>query len=205
MPNARLVIGAAHAAYAIERRPGELLMRQPHAEVSIRQVPAKMRVQRTPPSLTIDQSAAWAALGRITALEAARRAAEAGREGALEGIARRAEEGLRLSRIEAGTGGGKAIADIARDRAFPPPPPPPGLTFEPNAGAVRMRYDPGTLRIDWESGGVAIDARPRRPEIVFVPGEVRIVPTAYARLRFAVTVDDRVLPPWPAPSLEMRV
>ncbi|OAR05155.1 hypothetical protein SA87_08380 [Hydrogenibacillus schlegelii] len=203
MPGVRLIIGATRAAIAIERRPGKLLIRQPPADVSIRQVPARMRIERTPPKLSIDQSGAWAALGRLGALEAARRAAEAGREGALEGIARRAEEGRRLARIEAGTGGGRAIADIARDRAFPPPPPPPGLRFEPSAGAVRLAYDPGALRIAWERGGVEIEIRPRRPEIDYVPGEVRIVPTAAPRLRFAAVVDDRVLPPWPAPSLEM--
>lgn len=141
---------------------------QPKAELAIRQTPARMEISRTPPAVLIDQSGAWADMGHKNREAFLQEVVERGREGAMAGIARRAEEGIRLRSIERHE---NAVVAIARDKTFPAPLPA-QLTFIPRYGSVKMEGIPGTLTIDWSLGGVEIAAIPRKPVHRYTPGKV---------------------------------
>ena len=69
--------------------------------------------------------------------------AQLGKQGAMEGIARRAQEGQQLAQIE---NGGNPIAEIAKQNGTPPTAPL-GIRFVGDRTKLQMSFQPGTLDI----------------------------------------------------------
>src|SRR5690625_3080512 len=86
----------------IEQQMAQLSIEQPKASLKIEQPKADMTMQSTKGKLTIDQSQAWSDLNLMnTAKWNDKMIAESVQKGK-EGVARRAEEGARLVKIEDG-------------------------------------------------------------------------------------------------------
>ncbi|WP_243299772.1 DUF6470 family protein [Bacillus litorisediminis] len=131
-------------------------IKQPHADVQIRQPKAELSIETKNGQLTIDQTKAWEDMKLYSPLRSIEVFAQEGKQAWLEGIARRAQEGNQLMKIE---NGGDAIADIAYQKVKPE-------TLNYNIGWIPSHF---SVRIHYEPGNVEIHAQPREPEINVIP------------------------------------
>src|SRR5690625_4931669 len=92
----------------IEQTPAKLDIRQPHAKQSIEQPKAEINITTTPGKLTIDQSQAWEERNLMNTLRLTEINAQESIRALQEGVARRAEQGAQLVKIEQG---GNVIAE----------------------------------------------------------------------------------------------
>ncbi|AKS39505.1 hypothetical protein NP92_07420 [Anoxybacillus gonensis] len=141
---------------------------QPKAELYIEQPPASLHIYKQPARLTIDQSRAWRDMGLIGPLESTSRFAKEGRQALLEGIARQAEEGERLMRIEHG---GNPIAEIATGKGMRPYRQL-GITFIPSVDSVDVHYEPARVEIEVEKNKPIIQAKVNPPIHEYKQGKV---------------------------------
>lgn len=157
------------AQIQINTQNAQLTLEQPPAELRIEQPPAEMDVEKIPARLTIDQSRARADVDMKSAKQRIEEAAQEGHQDAMEGIARRKEEGDQLMKIE--NGGGNAIAQQAKqhhavaEHEF-------ALGWIPSWGSVQINYDPGRLDINWQTHKPIIDSQAHQPLINYYPGKV---------------------------------
>ncbi|WP_077614003.1 DUF6470 family protein [Caenibacillus caldisaponilyticus] len=151
-----------------------------HSEMSIRQPKAEMTIQRTQGKVMIDQTEAWHNLDLKSAIVRNREAAEAGREAVLEGIARRAEQGDELMRIEKPGNPivKQAIENSERHGTYDTGHVPPAL-------AVKINGQPGTLDIRWQTHRPEIEVTTVPPRFDYRPGSVTIYMIQYP----ALTID----------------
>jgi hypothetical protein len=141
---------------------------QPKAELHIEQPPATLTIDSKPARLTIDQSKAWSDMGLFGPLAFTRKFAEEGRQALLEGIARRAQEGDQLMKIE---NDDNAIAAIATEKGLHPYKQL-GIKFIPSANSVDIAYQPGYLDIKIDTNKPIIGAKVNRPIHEYKPGDV---------------------------------
>jgi hypothetical protein len=141
---------------------------QPKADLHIEQPPATVIIDSKPARLTIDQSKAWSDMGLFGSLAFTRKFAEEGRQMLLEGIARRAQEGNRLMKIE---NGDNAIASIAAEKGLHPYKQL-GIKFIPSANSVDIAYQPDYLDIKIDANKPIIEAKVNRPIHEYKPGDV---------------------------------
>lgn len=164
----RLEIRQTFARLGLETTRPVQEIEQPKPDLGLTQRPARFTIERVPGRLVIDQSQAWAERGLKDPLTLTRDFAAEGREAALEGIARIAEEGDRLQAVETGE---NAIAAIATDKALPPPADF-TIAFIPSPGSVKIRYEPTRLMLHWELGGAFFDPKTYRAVHRYIPGKV---------------------------------
>ncbi|VEF46911.1 YviE [Bacillus freudenreichii] len=143
---------------------------QPKAVVEIQQPPAEMHIERTPSKLTIDQTKAWEDMNLKSIPKLVEEFAQEGRQQAMEGTARRAEEGDELMRIE---NGGNPIPGIAK-RNSEKPQASFNIKFIPSPFSVKLHYEPSVLDIQWTRREPLIQVEPRKPVIDYEPGKVDI-------------------------------
>lgn len=142
---------------------------QPPAEVKMKQIPAKLEIDRTSSYLDIDQKEAFAEIGLKDIFTLTREAAELGREAALSGTRRRAEEGSRLAAIEKEP---NAIPNIAYEntnqiKEF-------GYGWIPDFFSVKFSFQPAKLKYNWQIGGTEIEVKTHRPQYTYESGKVRV-------------------------------
>lgn len=146
------------------------LVEQPKAILEIKQPPAEMEIKRTPGKLTIDQTQAWEDMNLKSIPRLMEEFAQNGRSQLLEGIARRAEEGGELMRIERG---GSPIPNISKQNSEKPQAPI-NIAFIPSHFSVKINYDPGSLDIHWKQNKPIINVEPQKPKVEYDPGNVDI-------------------------------
>ncbi|MFC4409567.1 DUF6470 family protein [Chungangia koreensis] len=144
------------------------LIRQPKADLQIRQPRATVDMETSNSILKIDSSQARRDLGLIGPLESTRKYAQRGRQAMLAGIARRAQEGDQLMRIEKK---GNPIQSIAETKAVRPMKRL-GLQFVPSISSVKISYTPSKLHIEAETNKPQISAKMNRPIHEYTPGKV---------------------------------
>ncbi len=181
MPIARIQLTTEMAQLGLQIERPIQRIEQPKATVEIEQPAAILEMSRERPQLTIDSTEAWASMNLKSVRRSIEEFASEGRQGVLEGIARRAEEGDRMMRIEHG---GEAIQDISKENATPPPAPF-NVRFLLGRFGVETSYDPGRLDIQIERNEPRIDARVNAPIHDYTPGKVTGVMERYP----SVTVD----------------
>jgi hypothetical protein len=168
----------------INTQNAQLTIEQPPAELSIEQPKAEMDVEKTPSRLTIDQSRARADVDLKSARERIADAAQQGHQAALEGIARRAQEGEQLMQIE---NSGNPIAQqanqhkIISEHEF-------GLGWIPSWGSVQINYDPGRLAINWRVNKPVIDSHTHQPIMNYYPGKVDFSMKQYPSLNIDISL-----------------
>ncbi|RFB11031.1 hypothetical protein DZB84_21205 [Bacillus sp. HNG] len=145
-------------------------IQQPKAELSIEQPNAELTIKTTPGKLTIDQTEAWADMDLKHISRRIAEAADKGYQDSLEGIARRAQEGNELLRIE---NGGNPIAQIAKRKSDGPE-----LQFNigwiPSYFSVKTNYVPAEVDIQVKVNKPIINAGINKPIHEYTPGNVDI-------------------------------
>ncbi|HEY8341515.1 MAG TPA: DUF6470 family protein [Calditerricola sp.] len=184
MQLARLEIRQTFARLGLETTRPVQEIAQPKPDLGLTQRPARLSIERVPGRLVIDQSQAWAEAGLKDPLTLTRDFAAEGREAALEGIARIAEEGDRLQAIETGE---NAIAAIAIDKALPPPADF-TIALMPPPFSVKMRYEPTRLVLRWELGSAFFDPKTYRAVHRYIPGDVNPYLLQKQRLEIVVVM-----------------
>jgi hypothetical protein len=144
----------------IEQLPAEMIIKQPKAELEIKCTPGK---------LTIDQTQAWEDMDLKHISKRIEEAAQNGYQDWLAGMARRAQEGDDLMRIE---NGGNPIAEHAKINSESPMYEF-NIGFIPSHNSVKLNYQPADLNITWKTKKPVIEVNINRPRHEYTPGTVR--------------------------------
>src|SRR5690606_3310259 len=94
--------------------------------------------------------------------------AQYGKQSAMEGVARRAQEGQQMMQIESG---GNAIINIIRQQTTPPPAPL-GIRFVGDRTKIQMSFQQGTLDINATPQKPTLDVQINKPIHHYTPGKV---------------------------------
>lgn len=158
------------AQIEINTTPAQQSIEQPGPDLEIQQPSAELHIDRTPSKLTIDQSQAWADMDLKPISQRWRDLAEFGHQDWLEGVARRAQDGDELMKIE---NKGNPIANIAK-RNSERPTYNINIGFIPSAGSVKEHYEPTKLDIQWDIKKPINNTETRKPIIEYKPGKVDV-------------------------------
>ncbi|SDQ25213.1 DUF6470 family protein [Virgibacillus salinus] len=156
------------ARIQIQQIAGKQEIQQPQAQISIQQPKAEVSMRTTPSKLSIDQTQAWEDMGLMHISKRIEKFANDGRQGLLEGIARRVQQGAELMKIE---NDGNPIVNQAATNAHDQMKQL-GIKFIPSHFAVKIHYQPSELKIDTEVNQPIINNKPQMPIINYQPGEV---------------------------------
>ncbi|TFJ93304.1 DUF6470 family protein [Lentibacillus salicampi] len=168
LPQIRLTSQAARIQ--IQKTSAQQRIRQPKAEMSIQQPKAELSIKTIPSQLTIDQTQAWEDMNLMHISKRIETFADEGRQGAMEGISRRAQQGSQLMEIE---NGGNPIAEQAHINAFDQMKRI-GITFIPSHFSVKTNYEPADVQVDATVNEPIIDVQPQKPVHTYIPGDVSI-------------------------------
>ncbi|MED3763066.1 DUF6470 family protein [Ureibacillus sp. FSL K6-8385] len=152
---------------------------QPKAELDLQQPKAKMTIETTPSELFIDAYEARESMGYQNARSRIAEMAWQGRQDVLEGIARRAQEGQQLMRIE---DGGNPIAEQAKLRDWQPYTSL-NIKFIPQPGSLKIHYEPAKVDIRIEPQKVINNTKINKPVHEYIPGKVNIGMVYYPSVR----------------------
>lgn len=171
------------------RRPIQRI-RQEKAELEIRQPRAEMNIHTERGKLEIDQSEAFVEANIKPPSLMAKETARAGNEAAMEGIARRAEQGRELMEIE---NGGNPIASQAVENGTPPEKQL-SIGWIPSFGSVRFHYEPADVLIQITPRHPGITVAVHQPEHEYNPGsaETYIIQWNSLKIDFVHLFDEKV-------------
>lgn len=141
---------------------------QPRATLSQQQPAAILEISTTNPQLSVDTTEARAEIDLKSVFKRSEEYAQLGKQGAMEGIARRAQEGQQLVQIE---NGGKVIADISKQNGNPPPAPI-GIRFIGNHSTIQVSIQPGTTNIKATPQKAVNDVQINKPIHNYTTGKV---------------------------------
>ncbi len=141
---------------------------QPRAILSQQQPAAILEMSTTKSKLSIDTTENRADLDLKSVFKRTEEYAQLGKQGVLEGIARRAQEGQQLVQIE---NGGNPIVDIAKHTATPPPASL-GIRFVGDRTKLQMSFQPGSLDIQVTPQKPVNDVTIQRPIHHYTQGKV---------------------------------
>lgn len=144
---------------------------QPGPDIDLQQPPAELHINRTPSVLSIDQTEARADVDLKSIRRRIEEFAQNGYQEWLNGIARRAQEGNELMRIE---NGGNPIASIAKQNGKFLPTYDFNIGYVPKAGSVKIDFQPTKLDIQWDIKKPVNNTKARKPIIDYQPGTVDI-------------------------------
>lgn len=152
---------------------------QPKATLDLQQPKAKMSIQTTKSQLSIDAYEARESMDYKTSMSRTREIAQRSIQEALEGMARRAQEGNELMRIE---NGGNPIADQAKRRGRQPYSSL-NIKFIPQADSVKINYQPASVDIQVEPQKVINNTTTNKPIHHYTPGKVNVEMLQYPSLK----------------------
>ncbi|MES1046900.1 hypothetical protein FOA22_20805 [Heyndrickxia oleronia] len=153
---------------------------QPGPDLDLQQPPAELHIDRTPSVLSIDQSEARADVDLKSIRRRVEEFAQNGYQEWLNGIARRAQEGNELMRIE---NGGNPIASIGKQNGKFLPTYEFNIGYVPKAGSVKIDFQPTKLDIQWDIKKPINNSKARKPIIDYQPGTVDIRLKQYQDLK----------------------
>lgn len=143
-------------------------IQQPKATLTQQQPAAILEISTTNPQLSLDTNEVRADIDLKSIFKRNEEYARLGKQGALEGIARRAQEGQQLMQIE---NGGNPIVEISKQTATPPPAPL-GIRFVGDRTKIQMSIQPGTTDIQWTPQKPINDVQINNPIHNYTPGKV---------------------------------
>lgn len=158
-------------------------IRQPQAEMNLRQVPATLSIEQARIELQIDSSQARANIGIMTSMQFSDSAASYGQQKALQAIAEKSQEGDRMMRIYTKE---NAIAAIGKEK---------GLRvleggYSPPAASadegVDIHVELKPVRIDVQRNGMSMNPVTKPPELSYTPGKVEPYMLQYNSLKIDV-------------------
>ncbi|MBU8905988.1 DUF6470 family protein [Desertibacillus haloalkaliphilus] len=159
-------ISTTNAKIGIQTNRPTLEIKQPHADVQIRQEHFDhVHISRRAAKLYIDQSEAFADAGLKSAMRVNEEAFEKGKQKALQYMAKVSQEGDRLMKIENGGGQIPQIAKANSDLMMKEL----GLGFVPSSPfKVKFNYDPGELSFNYRRSDPEINITKNDP-IINIP------------------------------------
>ncbi|MCY8736189.1 DUF6470 family protein [Bacillus haynesii] len=178
----RLIMQNIPGRIGLTTTPPDLKMEQPRADLKIEQPPAELEITTTPSKLTIDQTKAWEDLERKHIFKRIEEGAQQGYQDWLAGMARTAEEGDEMMRIEIE---GNPLADQAR-RNSEPEPIQIGVHFTPSFDRVKIAYEPAKVNIEATPHKPIIEATPNKPVVNYTPGSVKVDMLQYPEVKIDV-------------------
>lgn len=176
-PQIRLESFFAQTELTINKPKQEI--RQPKANLDIQQPKAELTMQRTPNRLSIDQRQARADMDLKNVSQRIEEAAQRGRQDLLAAIARIAQDGNELMRIE---NGGGAIARQAK-RNSEGPPDSFNIGFIPSHFSVKIGYEAGKVDINVKENKPVINAHINKPIHDYAPGSAEVGLSKYQSLQ----------------------
>jgi Family of unknown function (DUF6470) len=156
------------AILGIEKSNARLHIQQRHAQMELQQPKAIMEMKRIPPKLNIDQTQAWADMNLKSILRRNEEAAAEGSQAWMQYLAKTAQEGSELMKIE--NGGGAIAAQAKRNGQLPKHEF--GLGFIPSPFSVKINYQPGDTQINIQPQKVNSNITPQRPIVQYQQGNV---------------------------------
>ncbi|MYL54005.1 hypothetical protein GLW08_11715 [Pontibacillus yanchengensis] len=160
-------IQTTEAKLGLRTQNAKVTLQQPKADVSIQQPEADLSIKQHPPKLSIDQSNAWRNLDLKNVFERTRELAKHGNQTWSENLAKMAQEGDQMMRIE---NKGNPIASIAKRSGH--------WNFDIQVGGmpvydlVSIDYQPGKAEINAQANQPNIKATPYNPEFTYKRGQV---------------------------------
>ncbi len=157
---------------------------QPKATLTIEQPAAIIEMSTTPSELTIDTTENRAALDLMSMFRRGDEVAQYSQQKVQEGIARRAQEGQQLVKIE---NGGNPLADIIKQNTDRPVAEL-GIRFVGNSLQLKRSFTPGQVNINVTPQKPIIDAQINKPIHHYTPGTV----TANLEQHSSIEIDWKV-------------
>ncbi|MGV3136472.1 DUF6470 family protein [Brevibacillus agri] len=181
IPHIRMESRFAQLGLQIQKPVQEI--KQPKAEMNLRQVPATLSIEQARTTLQIDSSQARANLGIMTSTQFSESSAAYGRQKAMQAIAEKSQEGDRLMRIYTKE---NVVASIGREKGmrvlesgYTPPSPSVDEGVE-----ISVEFKP--VMINVQRNGMKIDPVIKPPELSYIPGKVEPYMLQYNRLQIDV-------------------
>lgn len=164
----QLQITTTRGILGIQTTPGKQEIQQPRAILSQQQPAAILEMSTTKPQFYLDTTEARAEIDLKSVFRRSEESAQLGYQGAMEGIARRAQEGRMMAQIERK---GNVIRDIAIQNATPPPAPL-GIRFVGNRSKIEMSIEPGSVNIQATPQKAINDVQIQKPIYNYTQGKV---------------------------------
>ncbi|MGM0876457.1 MAG: DUF6470 family protein [Bacillota bacterium] len=158
------------AQIGIQTRNAVNHIQQPMADLSIEQPKADLTIRTTPSKLTIDQSQARADVDLKSIFRRTEEFAQTGYQDWLAGLARRAQQGDELMKIE---NGGNPIASQAKQNGYKPKKEF-GLGFIPSAGSVKIQYEPAKVDVEVQPNKPTINVKINKPIYDYEEGKIDV-------------------------------
>ncbi len=164
----QLQITTTQGILGLRTTPGRQEIEQPRAILSQQQPAAIIDMSSTSSQLFLDTTEARVELDLMSVFRRTDESAQFGYQGAMDGIARRAQEGRQLAAIE---NGGNPIRNIAMQNTTPPPAPL-GIRFIGNRSKIQMSIQPGTVDIQVSPQKVINEVTIQKPIHHYTQGKV---------------------------------
>lgn len=155
-----LSIHQTYGKIGLEIQNAQLSIQQPKAQINMHQELPQVQIETTPLEMHIDQQDCWNEVGLKDNAALIYDNGQEARQAAMEGIARRAEEGTRLLSIE---NGGKPIIEMAKE-ASNPPPKTVNIAFLPQS-RPKIDFTGGEVHFSLQEGRVDWEVIPQKPII----------------------------------------
>jgi len=155
---------------------------QPKATLTQRQPAAILEISTTRPQLSVDTTEARAEIDLKSVFGRIDEYVQLGKQGAMEGIARRAQEGQQMMKIE---NGGNVIPEIAKQNATPSPAPI-GIRFIGNHSTIQVSIKPGTTDVRFTPQKAVNDVQINKPIHQYTQGKVTGVMEQYPSIQIDV-------------------
>ncbi|WP_156890582.1 DUF6470 family protein [Sporosarcina ureae] len=143
---------------------------QPKATLSIEQPAAIIEMSTTPSELSLDTTENRAALDLMSMFRRGDEVAQYSQQKVQEGIARRAQEGMQLVKIE---NGGNPLADMIKQNTDRPVAEL-GIRFVGNPLQLKRSFTPSQLNMNVTPQKPIIDAQINQPIHHYTPGTVTV-------------------------------
>lgn len=155
---------------------------QPRAIMNQQQPAAILEISTTKPKLFVDTTEARAEIDLKSVFRRIDEYVQLGKQGAMEAIGRRAQEGQEMLRIE---NGGNIFAELSK-RNGTPPPAPLGIRFIGNKSGIQMSIQPGTTDIRFTPQKPVNDVQINNPSHQYTQGKVTGVVEQYPSIQIDV-------------------
>ena len=155
---------------------------QPRATLTQQQPAAILEISTTNPRLSVDTTEARAEIDLKSVFRRTVEFANLGKQGAMEGVARRAQEGRLM--VEIGNAG-NSIPDIAKQNATSPPAPL-GIRFIGNHSTIQVSIEPGITNIKATPQKAVNEVQINKPIHQYTPGKVTSVMEQYPSIQIDV-------------------
>ncbi|WGV59615.1 DUF6470 family protein [Brevibacillus brevis] len=158
-------------------------IKQPKAEMNLRQTPATLSIEQARTTLQIDSSQARANIGIMTSMQFSDSSAAYGKQKAMQAIAEKSQEGDRLMRIYTKENAIAAIGQEKGLRVLEGGYTPPAASTDDGVN-ISAEFKPVVINV--QRNGMRMDPVLRSPELSYTPGKVEPYMIQYNSLKIDV-------------------